>query len=132
MGNFVLMWWNLHKHSLSRCKTLFWWAFSNVSQQTLLKTYTLSHHIHSAHSWNAFSCVHSTFCAFFYHCFIFVSYMAAKATLQLTVAALCWSNNIVAERFSTAVMRELFTCRKAIYQTGFDSLYALRKTHYPR
>jgi len=27
--------------------------------------------------------------------------MAPAATLQLTFAALCWSNNIVAQRFST-------------------------------
>jgi len=33
--------------------------------------------------------------------------MAAAATLQLTFAALCWSSDISAQRFSTAVPREL-------------------------
>ena len=39
-------------------------ASSIFLQQTL--SYTLSHRIHSTHSWNAFSCVHFTFSAFFY------------------------------------------------------------------
>jgi len=34
-------------------------------------------------------------------------YKAPAARLQLVFAALCWSNNIVAQRFSTAVLREL-------------------------
>jgi len=34
-------------------------------------------------------------------------YMAATAMLQLTFTAVCWSNNTVAQRFSTAVRTPL-------------------------
>ena len=45
---------------------------------------------------------------------------------QLRFAALCWSNNILAQHRGSQPM-----CR-AIYQTEFDSLYVMCKTHYPR
>jgi len=59
--------------------------------------------------------------------------MAPAATLQLTSDAVRWSNNIVAQRFSTAVPRErlAYKCHNGIYQTEFGSLYAMCKTHYP-
>jgi len=56
--------------------------------------------------------------------------MVATATFKLTFAALCWSNNIVAQKISTVVLQGLCSCCNAIYQIEFDSLYAVRKTHY--
>jgi len=38
-----------------------------------------------------------TFCAFFHRSYWYVSFMAAKTTLQFTFATLCWSNNTVAQ-----------------------------------
>ena len=61
--------------------------------------------------------------------------MAATATLGHTLAALRWSNNTEAQRFSNAVPQELLHIRKAILQTEFDSLhvqYVTCKTHYRR
>jgi len=59
--------------------------------------------------------------------------MAATATLQLTFPEVCWSNIIVTTRGPQALCRERsFTCRNAIYETEFDSLYVIRKTQYPR
>jgi len=50
--------------------------------------------------------------------------MAATASFQLTLPEACWSIIIATTRGSQALCREKsFTCRNAIYQTGFDSLY---------
>jgi len=68
---------------------------------------TLTQRIDSTDSWNAFSSVHFTFCAIFHLSFWVLNYMAWVATLQLILAELCWSNNIVAQRFSTAVSKYL-------------------------
>jgi len=55
--------------------------------------------------------------------------MAATATFQLTFREVCWKNIIVTTRCSQALCREMsFTCRNAIYQTEFESLYVMRKT----
>jgi len=51
--------------------------------------------------------------------FSFVSYLATTTTLQFTFAALCWSNNTVVQRFSTAVLWRFRTYLNAIYQLSF-------------
>jgi len=57
--------------------------------------------------------------------------MAATA-FQLTLPEVCLSNTVLTTRGSQALCREKsFSCRNAIYQTEFDSLYVMRKTQYP-
>jgi len=59
--------------------------------------------------------------------------MAATATLQRIFPEVRWSIITATTRGSQALCREKsFTCRNAIYQTEYDSLYVMRKTPYPR
>jgi len=53
--------------------------------------------------------------------------MASTVTLQLTCVRLCWSNNIVAQRFSTAVTRELVY----VPQRNIPNWIWWLVTHYP-
>jgi len=75
--------------------------------------------------------------AFFRSLYIFVHSFSLAFDLwvtwqqqQLTFVALCWSNNAVAQVFNRCAAKT--TCPNAIYQTEFDSLYVICKTHYPR
>jgi len=87
---------------LSQCNTL---SFTGLFKKFWTLWYALSYGIHSMHSSNAFSSVHFPFCAFFYHSFWFLSYMAVTAAHFS--CAICWSNYIVAQSLSAAVPREL-------------------------
>ena len=69
---------------------------------------TMFYLIRSTHSSNSLRCnLNSVHCSLLYLSFSFISFLAATATLQHTLAALRWSNNSPVEWFSTTVLREL-------------------------
>ena len=103
-------------------------ASSIFLQQTL--SYTLSHRIHSTHSWNAFSCVHFTFSAFFYLSPWFASCLAATA-IHFSCTAVK-QNYCSTKMLSRCASGTPIRAPNAIHQTEFDKLIVMRKMHYRR
>jgi len=95
----------------SRKKHIFLWVFSNFHTKLSYMHCNIVFipRPHKTRFLPSISCSLHSFFSFW-----FVRNMASTVTSQLTFSALCWSNNIVAQRFSTAVPRELYVPQRNI------------------